>query len=496
MVAIYARQSIDKIDSISIETQIDFCKKRVEKCEDFKIFIDKGYSGGNTNRPQFQEMLNLCEEKVVNKIITYKLDRISRSLLDFVLLLEELEKDDVELISCTENFSSKSEMGVLIMKLLIMFAEMERKNIRNRIRDNYYARGEKGFYLGGYASFGYRKTSIKINGKKTSGYEIENREADIVNRIYRRYVFDDWSANKICKELNKENVFTKRGGMWSPISLLRLIRNPFYVKADWKIYEFFISEKAIITTNYDDIVNNYGCVCYGNKEKRNGVKFKTFEGEHITIGGHLGIVDSEIWLKAMEKSRNHNALSVQKNGQTTLLCGLVKCGFCGSNYTVTKAKNYTYLYCRQRKSDGCKTLVKSIRADFLEEIVIDVINSTLLSFSVLKRKATETKEEIQAKIELSKLKVKAKLIENEIMKCAEEEIGLLLSTTKEISQKIFELEKKISNYKLNQDEEYIYLREIPLNFSNFLVDLKRIFVINLINKIIIYDGKIHIFLMI
>ena len=153
---IYARQSVDKRDSISIETQINDCKKKLNN-EHYHVFYDKGYSGKSTDRPQFQEMMNEVRKGIVSKIIIYKFDRISRSLMDFLSMQQDFSKYGVKLVSCSEDFDTSTQVGKMILNILMMFAEMERENIQQRIKDNYYARGEKGFYLGGAAPFGYNK---------------------------------------------------------------------------------------------------------------------------------------------------------------------------------------------------------------------------------------------------------------------------------------------------------------------------------------------------
>ena len=82
MNAIYTRQSVDRADSISIESQIEFCQYEM-RGEQYKVYTDRGYSGKNTDRPAFAEMMNDIESGVIGKVVVYKLDRISRSILDF-----------------------------------------------------------------------------------------------------------------------------------------------------------------------------------------------------------------------------------------------------------------------------------------------------------------------------------------------------------------------------------------------------------------------------
>ena len=103
--AIYARQSVDKKDSISIESQIEFCKYEL-KGGNCKEYTDKGYSGKNTDRPKFQELVRDIKRGLIAKVVVYKLDRISRSILDFANMMELFQQYNVEFVSSTEKFDS------------------------------------------------------------------------------------------------------------------------------------------------------------------------------------------------------------------------------------------------------------------------------------------------------------------------------------------------------------------------------------------------------
>ena len=110
MNAIYARQSVDRADSISIESQIEFCQYEM-RGEQYKVYTDRGYSGKNTDRPAFAEMMNDIENGVIGKVVVYKLDRISRSILDFSNMMEQFGKHKVEFVSTTEKFNTSFPYG-------------------------------------------------------------------------------------------------------------------------------------------------------------------------------------------------------------------------------------------------------------------------------------------------------------------------------------------------------------------------------------------------
>lgn len=152
---IYARQSVDRKDSISIESQIEFCKYEL-KGGNCRVFKDKGYSGKNTDRPEFQKLLGEIRKGKVRRVIVYKLDRISRSILDFATMMELFQEYDVEFVSSTEKFDTSTPMGRAMLNICIVFAQLERETIQKRVTDAYYSRCLKGFHMSGQAPYGYQ----------------------------------------------------------------------------------------------------------------------------------------------------------------------------------------------------------------------------------------------------------------------------------------------------------------------------------------------------
>ena len=152
MLALYARKSVERENSISCDTQIEYCKMMIkpeEQGEQVVTFVDNGFSGGNVNREGFQKMMRLVRQGRVSKVIVYKLDRISRSLSDFMNILQEFKAHHVKFVSSQESFDTASPYGEMIVKLLMVFAEFERTSIINRATQAYAHRSEMGFYMGG-----------------------------------------------------------------------------------------------------------------------------------------------------------------------------------------------------------------------------------------------------------------------------------------------------------------------------------------------------------
>lgn len=141
MTAIYARQLVERQASISIEMQIADCEHLLPEDTPRQCYIDRGYSGTHVEHPAFQAMLGDVRAGKIQEVCVYKLDRISRSLCDFAEMMRLFRAHEVKLRSFRENFDTESEIGSMLLHLLMMFAELEQKTIAGRVRDNYYARG-------------------------------------------------------------------------------------------------------------------------------------------------------------------------------------------------------------------------------------------------------------------------------------------------------------------------------------------------------------------
>ena len=127
--ALYSRQSVERVDSISIESQLEYCKYET-RGNPYKEYIDRGYSGKNTNRPAFEEMLEDIRQGKISRVIVYKLDRISRSILDFANMMDIFQKYNVEFVSSTERFDTSTPIGRAMLNICIVFAQLERETIQ------------------------------------------------------------------------------------------------------------------------------------------------------------------------------------------------------------------------------------------------------------------------------------------------------------------------------------------------------------------------------
>lgn len=305
--AIYARQSIDKADSISIESQIEFCRYETRGAPALE-YCDKGYSGKNTDRPGFKEMCSDIFAGKIKRVICYKLDRCSRSILDFATLMEQLQDHNVEFVSCTERFDTSTPIGRAMLSICIVFAQLERETIQQRVRDAYYARSKKGFYMGGRIPFGFRLEPFILSGKKTSRYVPNPEEADILKRIYTAYARQDTSFADICRMLELSNIRNPRNadGHWDRTHLGRMLYNPIYVKADYDILCYYQHRGVTVINDPSDFIGTNGCYLFTDRNKLEGNKEPA--QKKLVLAPHEGIVSSALWLQCRLKSHSFRGL--------------------------------------------------------------------------------------------------------------------------------------------------------------------------------------------
>src|SRR3977135_2933771 len=193
-------------------------------------YDDGGYSGGSTERPDLQRLLDDIRSRKLDVIVVYKVDRLTRSLADFAKLVELFDTHGVSFVSVTQQFNTTTSMGRLTLNVLLSFAQFEREVTSERIRDKIAASKRKGLWVGGPLPLGYYMKDDKI--------AVVEDEAERVRLIYPRYL-ELGGVNALVRDLRGRNIRSKarllatgatRGGVpFGRGSLFYLLRNRFYV---------------------------------------------------------------------------------------------------------------------------------------------------------------------------------------------------------------------------------------------------------------------------
>ena len=248
--AIYTRKSSEEgleQEFNSLDAQREACEAYIasQRSEGWKAmreqYDDGGFSGGTLDRPGLQVLLEDVKDGLVDVIVVYKIDRLSRSLMDFAKLVEVFDAHDVTFVSVTQSFNTTTSMGRLTLNILLSFAQFEREVTAERIRDKFTASRKRGMWMGGVVPLGYDVKDRKL--------VINEPEAKTIRHIFNRFV-DLGSATVLTRELRAEGVCNKSGRLMDKGFVYRLLNNRLYIgDAVHKGTAYPGEHKAIISQN-------------------------------------------------------------------------------------------------------------------------------------------------------------------------------------------------------------------------------------------------------
>ena len=524
--AIYSRKSKFTGKGESIENQIELCKNQLInkyniKEENIKIYQDEGFTGYNTNRPQFQEMIKDIRNKKIKCVIVYRLDRISRNVTDFCNLKNEFIKYNTDFISVTENFDTSTPMGRAMLMISSVFAQLERDTIAERIRDNMYELAKTGRWLGGNTPLGYKSEKIEtlsVDGKRKNLYKLDIvfEEAEIIKLIWNK-MCELKSLSKLEAYLLQKGIKTRNGNNFTRFSLITILKNPVYVVADNKIKDFF--EKMNVTIYETDIekcngIN--GLLAYNKREELMGKtkSYKDITEWIIAVGKHQGIIPSKQFIKVwnlIENNKDKRCRVPRQN--TSILSGIIRCKHCG-NYmrprlrntvTIDNKRNFSYLCVLKEKSRKRLCKCKNINGIETDMIVIEKISELKLPTNMLikkikllinnkEKKSDKRINELQTLntiLSRNKRKVEAlidkmAIIDGELITDITVQIKSIKSKNLEIEKRIIELSKETEKEIDKNEVTVLALNIINKYMSSFdslnIVD-KRLMIKSLVNTI-------------
>ena len=304
-------------------------------------YNDGGYTGANTDRPALGRLIEDIKVNKINCVVVYKVDRLSRSLIDFVQMLELFEQNKVTFVSVTQQFSTNTSMGRLTLNILLSFAQFEREIISERTKDKMAAARKRGKWLGGKPPLGY---NIDKEGRKLV---INPQEAELVKTIYDLYL-KGYSLRFLAKELTNRGYKTKShtsqegkmsgGNIFQSTTLNGIIRNTLYIG-------------------------------------------KVKHAEILYDGEQEAIIDEKTFYNAMEllkKNRNYQEL-IKGQTVTNPLTKILFCKKCNTSmfgtHTPKKQKiKYRYYVCSHAQKYGYETCTtRSINAHEIEKTVAECL---------------------------------------------------------------------------------------------------------------------------
>ncbi len=316
-----------------------------------EYYDDGGFSGGSMDRPALKKLIRDIENGLIDVVVVYKVDRLSRALSDFAKLIDLFDKHNVSFVSVTQQFNTTTSMGRLTLNILLSFAQFEREVIGERIRDKISATKRKGIWIGGIKPLGYDTKEKKL--------VIDEKEAHLVRLIFERFVILK-SMTLLAKELRDQGYRTKswvskngkqRGG--------RPITKGFLYK-------------ALYNRTYLGEINHKG---------------NTYPGQHQPI------IDFALWERVhstLKESPRKRAVRT-RGLSTALLQGLAVCGGCQSVLTPTHSKKPNgRLYRYYKASAHLKNEIEdcpigAVPAGELENIVLNQMRLALCTPEMMVR---------------------------------------------------------------------------------------------------------------
>lgn len=375
-VAIYIRVSTThQIDRDSIPMQkkdlMTYCEF-ILNTDNYVIFEDAGYSGKNTVRPAYQKMMDRVRNDEFTHILVWKIDRISRNLLDFASMYQELKKLGVVFISKNEQFDTGTAIGEAMLKIILVFAELERNMTSERVTATMISRASNGQWNGGRIPFGYSYDS------NTSTFSVREDEAAICRKLRDLYL-ENKSLVYTARALNAEGFKTRAGVDWTPPAVWIIASSPFYAG----IYRY-------------------------NRYKGTVGRTINSENEWIVIPDHHPAIFSLAEHEAMKSLLKTNSRNIENpvgrlhtTSNVHIFQCIAYCGKCKSRLTSSpgrksstgfRASNYSCPLRRKSKKCNNKTINDIVLGEFVINYILNMLNAKKM-FSKIK-----TPDELQKQL--------------------------------------------------------------------------------------------------
>lgn len=338
--AIYTRKSTEEgleQDFNSLDAQREACESYIKSQQHEgwtlidKQYNDGGFSGGTLERPAVKELFQDIEDGKIDIVVVYKVDRLTRSLMDFSKIVELFDKHSTSFVSITQQFNTTTSMGRLTLNILLSFAQFEREVTGERIRDKVAASKKKGMWMGGSVPIGY-----KLQDKKLVE---DDSHADKVRLIFDKYL-ELKSVPELITYLKNNDIRTRTNALFIKGPLYHILQNPVYI----------------------------GLIKH---------KDKIYEGEHS------GIIDQNAFDRAQELLRqNRNSYACPDTNNASLLAGKIfddKGNRMSPSHSNTRNRRYRYYVSQAitqfRKQEAGS--ISKIPAGEIERVVIDEIKTFL-----------------------------------------------------------------------------------------------------------------------
>ena len=379
-IGIYPRKSVYRDNSDSVQVQVQLCKDYAaiiykDKEIAFRVYDkDEGFSGKNTNRPSFQALMADVKTGLLDAVMVYKLDRISRNVQEFSAMYDIFQKHNVAFVSVKESFDTTTPMGRTVMYILAAFAQLERENTSERVSDSMLALGTSGKWTGGILPTGFTSVRRKSGAKEHSYLTVDKNTIGLVKTLYG-LISDGYSITKIERYCRDHNIRSRTGSFLGTSQIYNILKNPVYCQNSLEAY-YYLLEKGCTLPDKALFDGKKGLIGYGRTKSDTSGKILSEEKWTIAIGIHDPVIAATDWIATQQRLGINKSVRSAKH-EYGILKGVLRCR-CGARMEVrTYVKNgipFSYYYCADMARQGkqkCNTgytRVEEVEKCFLKQL--------------------------------------------------------------------------------------------------------------------------------
>lgn len=380
-VGIYPRKSVYRDNSDSVSVQVQLCKDYAgiifkDQEISFKIYDkDEGFSGKNMNRPSFRELMADVEKGILDVVMVYKLDRISRNVQEFSAMYDIFQQHNVSFVSVKESFDTTTPMGRTVMYILAAFAQLERENTSERVTDNMQALGASGKWTGGKLPTGMASVRRQVGEKEHSYLIVDESAIWLVKSLYG-LILKGYTITKIERYCRDNSIKSQTGKFLNTSQIYNILTNPVYCQNSIDAYYYF-KDMGCSLPDPALFDGTKGLIGYGKtKTGKQSQKRQDKSSWTIAIGIHDYVIPATDWITA-QKCLGVNKMFHTAKYDCGILKGVIRCK-CGARMDIrTYRKNgilFSYYYCtdmaRQGKAkcDSGYVRIEEVEEAFLKQL--------------------------------------------------------------------------------------------------------------------------------
>lgn len=352
-IGIYPRKSVYRDNSESISIQIKLCKEYAEimyRGNDLEYIVydnDEGFSGKNTDRPGYSRLMSDVRSHLLDLVIVYKLDRISRNVQDFSNTFAVFQEHNVGFVSVKESFDTSTPIGRTVMYILAAFAQLERETTSERVSDNMLEMAKCGFWTGGKAPSGMKSIKKTVGSKQHSFLIVDEDTIPFVKQLFSLFL-SGMSITVLERYCRNHGIRSLTGKFLQSNQIHFILTNPVYCQNSPAALAYFQEQGYELPEHAEKLFDGTrGCIGYGRRKDVN-------TPYTVSVGIHDWVIPADDWISVQRRMGVNKQVRTSKY-EIGLLKGVLRCK-CGASMQVKvyhqKGVQYRHYLCTSRDRKG------------------------------------------------------------------------------------------------------------------------------------------------